>query len=513
MKKADKLYDFIQSLTTSEKGYFKKENKTFASKNYMLLYDIYCKMKAFDEATLTKKINNRFDLAQTKFYLENELLTTLSSIGIDPAYEKSINQLKIAKYLKNRNDFKEAMKWVKKAMNTANKNQDNSLLLHMMDLHCALHIKLGHYGTEGGIAISNKERTQNAKEVYMLAQLDELIGDIFELTRKEGVYLNRMTKDGKARFSVLASQFKNFKEIDVQTVFGKSQYLTITNLFRHIMQEPVELNGFVALVEEIIIDENFKRKAPDRLPYWLYNLLQHSLNQGNYAITAKYNEIAFLHLKENNGYEVYYNFLFHTLWINQFANLSNNMEVAVVLEKEIQFYLEKHFEIFNKKMRNALITQLIHNLFLAEEFALSHKWLNVLVSKCDVQEANEYTYRKMMEVLLLFEQDESELLPYKFRNFYRYLKKIKKPDKVELALLTFSKEILKSKANSSSEAIAKSYQLLIELLADAGNSSLLNHFSLQNWLKAKIEGKSYRSLYNKKRNIKVPDDLLSKMRF
>jgi hypothetical protein len=73
---SDDLYRLIHSLTTEEKGYFKKFSKRHASKgtSYLKLFDAINKQTAFEEASLKKKFK---DFAVMKVYLKNMLLQTL----------------------------------------------------------------------------------------------------------------------------------------------------------------------------------------------------------------------------------------------------------------------------------------------------------------------------------------------------------------------------------------------------------------------------------------------------
>lgn len=74
ISKSDKLFDFIQAMTSHERGYFKQSSNK--DSYYVILFDAICRQKEYDEADLAKQLKkygcNR-KISAMKDYLWREL--------------------------------------------------------------------------------------------------------------------------------------------------------------------------------------------------------------------------------------------------------------------------------------------------------------------------------------------------------------------------------------------------------------------------------------------------------
>ncbi|MGB1216497.1 MAG: hypothetical protein ACPG5P_01400, partial [Saprospiraceae bacterium] len=83
-EKPDKLFSLIHSLTKAEKRFFRlhaSSSGTPEKKKYLLLFDIFSKMKSFDEVAVLKKAKqkgiNKQHFTNEKNYLYTQVLESL----------------------------------------------------------------------------------------------------------------------------------------------------------------------------------------------------------------------------------------------------------------------------------------------------------------------------------------------------------------------------------------------------------------------------------------------------
>lgn len=95
MKKQDQLFRLINTLTKSEKRYFKLYTQMQSgSENYIMLFDAIDKMKVYDESKIRKKFKGKTflnQLAVMKNYLFNVIIKSLKNFESGKAIHHSKN--------------------------------------------------------------------------------------------------------------------------------------------------------------------------------------------------------------------------------------------------------------------------------------------------------------------------------------------------------------------------------------------------------------------------------------
>jgi hypothetical protein len=173
MKKSDRLYDLIKSLTKNEKGYFKKFSNTYSTakgdnNQYILLFDAIDRQKEYDEASLIRKFskgNDRFNFSSAKKFLYDRILKSLELYhagNIHAEIRSYLNQTQIliAKVL-----LADADKLLEKAEQLATKHEIDELMPDILLKRLALW-KIGKYT---GITEAQIIQTIEKLEKYMLA--------------------------------------------------------------------------------------------------------------------------------------------------------------------------------------------------------------------------------------------------------------------------------------------------------------------------------------------------------
>ncbi len=123
---SDDLFELIQSLNASEKGYLKKffggiEEST--EKNFVILFDILCKQKSYDEEKLSKSLSKKnisTKISVLKNYLYKQVLRGLRAYHTDLSTNYTLrNSLDEAEILLRRGLIHQAQKSIEKAIHKA----------------------------------------------------------------------------------------------------------------------------------------------------------------------------------------------------------------------------------------------------------------------------------------------------------------------------------------------------------------------------------------------------------
>ena len=124
MIKQDQLHELIHSMSTSEKGYFKKYCKMYSSQKdqkYLKLYEVMGKEKDYNEQVFLKKLKGEVNarvLPALKNYLYHLILRVLehfySNKYADLEISNAINQVRVLYYKGLYDQARRLLKKIKK---------------------------------------------------------------------------------------------------------------------------------------------------------------------------------------------------------------------------------------------------------------------------------------------------------------------------------------------------------------------------------------------------------------
>ncbi|MEO1436188.1 MAG: hypothetical protein AAFV80_11680, partial [Bacteroidota bacterium] len=129
MGKQNKLFDLINSMTTAEKGFFKKYSAIHGRKssNYIQLFDAIDRQKTYDEAKLIQKFEGSSfakHFSVSKNYLYNALLASLEEFhkGNTP-YDQIVHNFLRIELLTNRDLIEAAEQLLNQTKKLIEKNR------------------------------------------------------------------------------------------------------------------------------------------------------------------------------------------------------------------------------------------------------------------------------------------------------------------------------------------------------------------------------------------------------
>jgi len=142
-KPKEDLFELIQSLTPSEKRYFKVNSPHGSErKNYMKIFEEINKYETYDEERLRKKFKGEKvlrNLAKEKQYLYKAILRSIRLFRLETSVDAQVRELILnAHFLQERGLYDQAKQHLTKAKELAKKYEKFPAILEILDLESNL---------------------------------------------------------------------------------------------------------------------------------------------------------------------------------------------------------------------------------------------------------------------------------------------------------------------------------------------------------------------------------------
>jgi tetratricopeptide (TPR) repeat protein len=153
----------------------------------------------------------------------------------------------------------------------------------------------------------------------------------------------------------------------------------------------------------------------------------------------------------------------------------------------------------------SLYHDMFYIYFVCKRFDEARIWLNKLLNETatGVREDIQVTAR-LTNLILHFELGNTDLMPYLFRRTYSFLRKQKRLNKLEKALLEFISRLLHADPLGKKEIIglfAEMKKTLEKLTKDSDEAMVLTeYFDYISWLESKISGRAFEKIVKEKRS-------------
>ncbi|MCI4667813.1 MAG: hypothetical protein MRZ79_06600 [Bacteroidia bacterium] len=512
MKKKDPLFELIQSLTMSEKRYFKifgQRHMLGETKNYLELFDACEKMSEYDELELLRllKVENVEPkyLSADKNHLYNLVLRSLSSFHsgrtvslkvkelihqIDILYEKSLyNQciqlLKRGKKLADKYDlyalYVELSNWEQRVLIQLEKTEEVKESLTDAAEHMAkldnIHAFMQLYYRMYGIA----QRIPNARSEEETAELEEFISHPF-------------LKDES-----IARSFQ-----------AKLQFWKIYSLYHQSSGNTLqELEAYRRLLE--LMDSN--EKYAQEFPFDYISIYNRILSIKRYSSDTEFEPVvndvfsfpeklskARKNVELRLGADYYENIIRRNIYFGRiseclqslpeqqqfFKRYRNQFSEGEILEFE---YLFAYIYLLNGKHKESL--HIVNRLINETDDKL----------RPDIQ-----SYIRILNLAIHYELNNFSVMKYAAERAYRYLKKRKLLHSTERFVLRLFQELVKKEGMGVREIqqiLRKYHGRLEEIFQDPYERKSLEYFDSISWLEAKIRKKDFEEV----RKLKLAEDV------
>lgn len=500
----DELARLIQSLTKSEKRYFKMiTDLQSGEKGYIKLFDAVEKLGDYDE----KKIRKMFEgedflkrLPAVKNYLHGQILKSLRVINSGNTVDSQLREMmEDVAVLYNKRLYKQCAKILEKAKELAKANE---LTLPQLEINVwqekvlleLLPLEKFEKHLEG--SLEEEMATVNAQKNTI--EYRHLYNRI--------ILINRKIKEARSQEEL--KQFQEIikhpllKSIDKASSFEAKQYFYHIHLiYNHAKGDNatcfVIANDQMKLIEEY---PNKIRETPQIYLSALYNVLLCQIHLHQYDnfgnILAKLRSFP---VKSTN------------IEVSRFVNSyifemvmyldSGEFDKSISIREPVTEGLEKYQDKINVIEKITLLYNLFYSYFGTAEYSKALVIINKLLN--DYQKELRYDIQsavRILNLILHFELGNIRLLEYNAISTYRFLYKSRRLYKMENIVLQFIRRKMPRihTAKQQMQAFIELRQEFIEISDDQFESKAFEYFDYISWLDSKIEKKSFAAIVNEK---------------
>ena len=505
MKKKEDILSLIKSLSKSEKRYFKLfigKNSIGESSHYLNLFNAIDKAGSVERNIIQKLYGDDYFMQkQFKSYknrLYDQILNSLAAFHSEGSVDDQILELiRKAKILYDKTLYSNAGDLLEKAKNLTCKYEKNTFLPEIIRWQKEI--------------ISNN--------LYTNREINEK--DITRLFEEEKLTVQKIDNENEY-WKLRSLIYMTFQQNGIAR--GQEDI----DKYNAVIDAPV-------LKNQIVLSYQAQRDI-----YSIYYIYSIAVNKVKDAYTYSKKSMALMEAHPNyieddplkyiksfhnlllityglKKYEEFFNVLpkFKST-LGRFQGIMNenicstiligsyDLAFAVYLEigqfKKATLLLEEIETVLNKqKNKNKLLEFHINQKSALLYFANGdyHKALKkcnlILDDKTINLEHSTYSYYKVFQLIIHFEKENTELIPYLVKSIYKYLLQRKKLFNTERILMQFFRTGLKT-INSKQDQI-KAFKALKEGLAKAFEDPIearfLEYFDVISWLESKIENREF----------------------
>lgn len=491
MNNKDDLFQLIQSMSKSEKRYFKLNTKKGGDKtnNYLQLFDAMNSMENYDESKIRKKFKGtKFikHLAQEKKYLYDAILKSMRNYNSE---KSSLAQIKDglldAKYLYERGLNEQSYKALKRVKKIATQYED--------------YIALIEVNMRERVLIADKKMNSYQNDIESLIKENN---EALELLQHEVTY-----SDLYFRLLVLISKHYKINDIggqqQLRELFPKNleeklQTIKSSKIRRRIFQNLAFYNQLIGNNKEYLFyyqkvfhwwadNDQFKRENALRYRVDLSNLIQASFHLGKLDDIPLFLEKLEAEDPQNSQEK---NILFQKVAINKLGYFLNTAKLNEAEEyiPSIENGLNKHN--INPASKKVLIANIGIVFFFLEKFKESSKWLNKIINdkKTDNRKDSQFTVR-LLNLICLYELEELDLLELQLRASYRFFQQNSNSTNFETLVLKELKTIFFGPPSQKNKYMRNCIEFLNKNVSEENHEVKYGYIELLSWLRSKVENK------------------------
>jgi len=506
MRKADKLFDLIKSLSKTEKGYFKKHSSKHIvgdKNNYVKIFEVIDTLKEYDE----KKIKEAFKgqklanhLSSEKDYLYQNILNSLIAYHSDnsPTYKlyKYINQISL---LYDKALYVQCKKLLIKAKKLAILMDEFPIIFELIKYDKKLLV------FESNLKIIKENREAIIKEENRIISIYQNFISIWNLY-SEIMMINRSA--GSTSIKELKKNFKNvidnpiLKSIDnAMSVTAKSFWQQIFSVYYYAIRD---FDNWYIISEEMVdfIEKHphLLASAPYRYVISLSNLLIGHQVTGNTGKSFQEN------LKKYRAIEVKDKNIETLIFTNSYNlelttyTYSGDFVAAEKVANKIIDLLPKYNPFIGPTQEAIIVYNISYVYFGLENYDKALDWINKILYdiKLDIRQ-DVYCFAKLFSLIVHYELNNMLLINSYAISTKKYLDKREVITNTEVIFLKFLKKI--SDTYGKKNIIEAFKKLKIELTENFKNDSeksFLQYFDILDWIESKIVEVPFKTIIQKK---------------
>ncbi len=489
----DELFSLIQSMSKSEKRYFKMEAKRSGEKrssNYLKLFDALNDMDEYDEAHLRHKFRKeKFidHLPSEKRYLYQAILKSLRHYRSEKSANAQIKEMILdAGYLRERGLYSQALKMLKKARKQADHYQDALALLeiNLIERVITLHLKEKRYDEQLGALKEEKQGLidQLREEFHYLDSMDDSMIKVIQTFKVKDTASKELLK--------LKVQELEQRDTSSMSSYTLYYYYSLLIFYHELLGQAKKTIGYCHLLVEWwderpqIKEENFTS----------YRIAMSNLINSYYS-NKQFNEV--LPLIEKLEREEPKNFheqsiLFQKVSITKLLYYMNvgDIEGGQQLIEHIQAEMDKYQS--NKSSSLSLMGNIAIYYFSTEQYHHCLTWLSKIINETPKVYRHDIQFlSRLLNIICHFEiGSDSEILESLLRATYRFSsqetsKRKKKSERgFELEIVSRMKKLLNSPDYERKKVLEELQSYLKEITP--GTKAIPGADELLLWVNSKI---------------------------
>lgn len=506
------LFDLIQSMTKSEKRYFKlmsSRHSIGGENNYVRIFDYLDKLEVYDEKALFANFKGeaflkRFSITKKRLY--DHILNALDAFHASSSMEAQIHKmLHASDILYNRSLYDQSRRLLRSAEKLALKHEKPALVIEIGNKQKRIWETTGYSGvSEAKMTSFAKQESEQIETLHFYAKLWQVKSRLFSHLSKKGI---ARSKEDVAQYTVICQEIL-MHPVPEESYPTEARYLYfhVMSAYHYAISNLVEslaaLHKNLELIEKA---ESATTIEVNKQVSVLTNAIYISDKLGNYK-----SSIAYLNQLKSVASQVEAN---EDLEIKLFSSI-NSIELSVNLRKgefhkaiQIADRVQEKLAHYGGKIvpaRRAFLEFKIAVAYIGiGDFSESLKWVNRILNEADLDDTEDIiSFTQLLELLIHLELNHDKLLPYSIKSTQRFLKTRNRLYSFEKVFLQFITKLVKCNDRFEVDQYWEGlYNELAALTDDDGFESVaLDYFDFQSWAEAKLKGKDFESIVREKYN-------------
>ncbi|MCC6690338.1 MAG: hypothetical protein IT235_02285 [Bacteroidia bacterium] len=506
---SEDLYMLIQSLTMSEKRYFKhfaSMGSTKDNKIYERLFNEIERQKVYDEKKILKKIPRikPSHLSSKKNHLRQLILESLKWFHSDnTSNAKILSHLSEIEILFAKRLFSQCVLLIKKTKNLALYYDKPLLLAEALTWEEKI-LDITFLGKES-IGKLNSTFSANSDAIAFTktqAHYRKLNNDLLNIYRVSGGLPNKKNIE-LAELIIHDLQLNSKKE--PQSYFERYYFFRAAGLYYYMLNDQ---ENFYLYQKKLVENyESFPQQiidSPHSYILALNNFMSScQLIQKEKEFEDTLSKVEKL-MKESN-FQNNTNALVHFLdcRLSAIAHYmtTGEFEKSTHLSEYVENFILKHQSIVGKGRMLRIYFALAQNYFGVRNYRKTAAWLNKIINDKDTDMRNDLqVFARLLNLIAHFEMGNERLLDYYTKSTYRFLLKKDHTYKIETIIMRFIRKNY-SKIISKTEEMQAFSELKAELEKSANDQlerRALAYFDFMSWIESKIERRPFAEIVRNK---------------
>jgi len=501
IKKQDKTFELIKSMTKSEKRFFKIYSTRHVigdENNYVLLFDAIEKQKYYDEIAIKEKFEgekfvNRLPVA--KAYLYDLILKSMNAYHQQNSIESQLyDYLKNIQFLFNKNLLLQAESLLEKCEKLAKDYDCLEILPEVFRWKKKL-LEARNYN------LSFKELKElSLNEVKSIDQL-EMVNKFWTLQSKLYIQHNNkgIVKQQKELKDIDGVFNERFMQIEDRLLPFRAQMLKNKIYATYFFQIRDFQSSYQYIKTMVDILENNDKKTDNLEREYINainNLLNitHSLNKKEEFTTY----LAKLRKMYRNVSDFKTDYV-HCRIIESFHYHNMNFLLKEGLFDEGVAHLkimEKDILKFNGKLdvsgKAMLYFFAFHISFSAEKYEKAEHWLNKILEIGDESSRTDINhFANILMPIVQFEIGDATALKKHIKKTYAYLLEVENKSNFDKLVVQMLKQIEDCSENEMKQWFYQVKDALAKFTSDPYEERVFAYFQFKDWINCKIENKNY----------------------